>query len=142
MYFEWPSPERLRAVILSRFGSRILAPHSPLDATPEQIYYNSEEHFHEMPYRLGDRLPRNWNMQSGWPNWGRPPLASGAALVLLAGPVSITALSVVETWRLRQKYPADFPFRDGPLPPRLSAVTHGSSHKLGATGGQLVGARR
>jgi hypothetical protein len=48
-----------------------------------------------------------------------------AALVLLGGPVSITALSVVETWRLRVKYPVDFPFRDGPLTARSSAVTHG-----------------
>jgi branched-subunit amino acid transport protein len=49
------------------------------------------------------------------------------ALVLLGGPVSITALSAMETWRLRVKYPTDFPFRDGPLPPRSSAVTHGYS---------------
>jgi hypothetical protein len=50
-----------------------------------------------------------------------------ATLVLLGGPVSITALSAMETWRLRVKYPTDFPFRDGPLPPRSSAVTHGYS---------------
>lgn len=48
-----------------------------------------------------------------------------AAIVLLAGPVSITALAAVETWRLRVTYPANFPFRDGPLPPRSPAVTRG-----------------
>jgi hypothetical protein len=62
--------------MLDRFRSRIFTPHSPFDPTPEEIYYNSEEHFNEWPYRLGDRLPDRWHMQ--WPNWGRPPLVSGA----------------------------------------------------------------
>jgi hypothetical protein len=35
-------------------------------------------------------------------------------MLLFGGPVSVTALSVVEVLRLRQKYPADFPFRSGP----------------------------
>ena len=38
-----------------------------------------------------------------------------AQLVLWAGPISITALSVAETLRLRKKYPDEFPFRDGPV---------------------------
>jgi hypothetical protein len=37
-------------------------------------------------------------------------------VVLLGGPISITALGIIEIRRLRAKYPADFPFRDGPLP--------------------------
>ena len=62
--------------MFDRFTSRIFTPRSPFDPTPEQIYYDSEEHFQEMPYRLGDRLPSNWH--GNWPNRGRPPLASGA----------------------------------------------------------------
>lgn len=64
--------------MFGRFRSRIFTPYPLFDPTPEEMYYNSEEHFHEMPYRLGDRLPRDLYMGSGWPNWGRRPLVSGA----------------------------------------------------------------
>ncbi len=61
--------------------------------TPEESYYNTEEHFHEWPYRIGDRLPRGWSMMTyhavrgisgpaveirgGWPSWGRPARVTG-----------------------------------------------------------------
>jgi hypothetical protein len=71
-------PWEVSAIMFSKFGARIFTSRSPFDPTPEQIYYNSEEHFHEMPYRLGDRLPGDWHMHGGWPNWGRPRLVPGA----------------------------------------------------------------
>jgi hypothetical protein len=38
-----------------------------------------------------------------------------AAVLLLGGPISVTAISSLEVARLRRKYPDDFPFRRGPL---------------------------
>jgi hypothetical protein len=36
-------------------------------------------------------------------------------LLLIGGPMSLTALAAVEIGRIRQRYPGDFPFRNGPL---------------------------
>jgi hypothetical protein len=44
-----------------------------------------------------------------------------ALVVILGGPISITALSVLEALRLRRRYPGDWPFRKGPLPLRPDA---------------------
>lgn len=38
-----------------------------------------------------------------------------AAVLLLGGPISVTAVSAMEVARLRRRYPDDFPFRRGPL---------------------------
>jgi hypothetical protein len=46
---------------------------------------------------------------------GEPTVISLA--VLLGGPLSITILGHVEVSRLRKRYPDQFPFRDGPVPP-------------------------
>lgn len=68
-------------------------------STPEEEYYRSEEHFHEMPYEIGDLLPRTWSMhaasplhwQEGWPSYDRPiiyrgsnvcPMCAGRGIVL------------------------------------------------------------
>jgi hypothetical protein len=60
--------------------------------TREELYYNTEEHFHEMPYKVGDRLPDGWRMYTvvekadpangfeavfGWPSWERPARVTG-----------------------------------------------------------------
>ncbi len=45
---------------------------------------------------------------------GEPSRVWVAALI--AGPASVTLLGYTEIRRLRKKYPAEFPFRDGPLP--------------------------
>lgn len=49
----------------------------PQPTTPEERYYNSEQHFREMPYRVGDRLPKYWVMNEAWPSWGRPVRVEG-----------------------------------------------------------------
>jgi hypothetical protein len=51
---------------------------------------------------------------------GDPAIISLA--VLLGGPISITVLGHVEISGLRARYPDDFPFRDGPLPPPDSSA--------------------
>jgi hypothetical protein len=56
--------------------------------------------------------------------------------VLLGGPMSITVLGHVEISRLRARYPAEFPFRDGPLPPQ------GSPAGAGPTGPFMSASRR
>jgi hypothetical protein len=38
--------------------------------------------------------------------------------LLLGGPVSVTVVGIVEVARLWARYPRDFPFLNGPLPPR------------------------
>lgn len=38
-----------------------------------------------------------------------------AVLLLIGGPLSLSALAAVEIERLKRKYPDDFPFRNGPL---------------------------
>lgn len=48
-----------------------------------------------------------------------PPAA--AALLLFGGPISVTVVSALEVARLRRRYPADFPFRCGPLSLRSAA---------------------
>jgi DnaJ-class molecular chaperone len=57
--------------------------------TQEEIYYNSAQHFHEMPYRIGDRLPRNFWIRTStkspylgnraWPSWDRDTKVRGEA---------------------------------------------------------------
>lgn len=42
-----------------------------------------------------------------------PP--SVAAVLLLGGPITVMALSALEVARLRRRYPAEFPFRRGPI---------------------------
>jgi hypothetical protein len=53
-----------------------------------------------------------------------PPTA--AALLLFSGPISVTAVSALEVARLRRRYPADFPFRRGPLssPSAANSASH------------------
>jgi hypothetical protein len=47
---------------------------------------------------------------------GKSDVPSGIAVVLLlGGPITVTALSGLEVARLRLRYPAEFPFRRGPL---------------------------
>jgi hypothetical protein len=51
---------------------------------------------------------------------GGPPGAMPGALyltVILGGPATVTAVSGWETWLLHVKFPRQFPFREGPLPP-------------------------
>jgi hypothetical protein len=38
-----------------------------------------------------------------------------AVVLLLGGPITVTAVSALEVARLRRRYPRDFPFRRGPL---------------------------
>jgi hypothetical protein len=38
-----------------------------------------------------------------------------AVLLLVGGPISVTAVSALEVARLRRRYPRDFPFRRGPV---------------------------
>jgi hypothetical protein len=59
------------------------------EVTQEEIYYNSEQHFHEMPYRIGDPLPYNFCLRTSrdgpyfgrreWPSWGRDAQVRGEA---------------------------------------------------------------
>jgi hypothetical protein len=51
---------------------------------------------------------------TGYPGTGEPAVISLA--VLLGGPLSITILGHVEVSRLRERYPEQFPFREGPVP--------------------------
>ena len=94
--------------------------------TREELYYNSEEHFHEMPYKIGDRLPKSWRWYTvveqpdrvrgfesicGWPSWGRPAqvvgdhacrLCRGRGLILYPRPQrKILALSLIPSKRAK-----------------------------------------
>jgi hypothetical protein len=55
------------------------------------------------------------SMLTGQYGTGGPAVVSFA--VLLGGPLSITALGLLEISRLANRYPDDFPFRDGPVSP-------------------------
>jgi hypothetical protein len=60
------------------------------------------------------------SLLTGGAGTGDPAMISLA--VLLGGPVSITVLGHVEISGLRARYPEEFPFRDGPLPPPDSSA--------------------
>jgi hypothetical protein len=60
------------------------------------------------------------SLLTGGVGTGEPGIISLA--VLLGGPISITVLGHVEISRLRARYPQEFPFRDGPLPPPGSSA--------------------
>lgn len=78
-------------------------------------------------FRLGDAHPllppavtalAAWSLalkglMAGSANSGEP--AAVAFLMLIGGPISVTVLAAMEIDRLRQRYPDQFPFREGPL---------------------------
>ena len=76
--------------ISRRYGDHLWR-NTPSDSTPtqEELYYNSEQHFHEMPYRVGDQLPYNFCLRTSrdgpyfgrreWPSWGRDARVRGEA---------------------------------------------------------------
>jgi len=92
--------------------------------TPEEEYYRSEEHFHEMPYKIGDLLPPTWGMHAayplhgtiGWPSYGRPiiyrgsdpcPICAGRGIILYgayAGSSSSGGYHVFDNHVLAEKY--------------------------------------
>lgn len=85
-------------------------------------------------FRLGDGhplLPPVIGTLAAWTFAIKSLIAGGSAgaptavefFLLRGGPASITALAIAEVMRLRSQYPADFPFRDGPLLVRVGDPT-------------------
>jgi hypothetical protein len=77
-------------------------------------------------FRLADGHPLLGPLTGTFIAWGvavNTVLAGGksdvpsnlAVVLLLGGPISVTAVSALEVARLRRRYPHDFPFRRGPL---------------------------
>lgn len=60
---------------------------------------------------------------AAWYLWWQPIMPDNgegiphtiSVVAAIAGPVSLTALSVYAIFRLRREFPAEFPFRDGPI---------------------------
>lgn len=71
---------------------------------------------------------------------GPPPGMPGALYlgVLTAGPATVTALSAFEVWWLRHQFPAQFPFRDGPLVTRAQREARPTAAHLTAFLGQQL----
>jgi hypothetical protein len=77
-------------------------------------------------FRLADGHPLLAPLTATFIAWGvavNTVLAGGrsdvppnlAVVLLLGGPITVTAVSALEVARLRRRYPHDFPFRRGPL---------------------------
>jgi hypothetical protein len=110
------------------------------EETPEEAYYRSEEHFHEMPYKIGDRLPAEWVMHAapplqllnGWPSYDRPIIYRGSDLCPICAGRGIILYGRVEftnsgSYRVLDERDCDVCHHKGYAGARVAARTHGYS---------------